>query len=396
MADDLWHTQGNWAPVLDELDVSKLTIRGELPKNLNGTFIRTGPNPAHETPPHWFLGDGMVHGIRLEGGKAKWYRNAFIKTDILAAKGDRGGGFDLRFGTGNTSVHHHNGKVLTLLESAWPWRINEDLETLGVENFDGDLSCSMTAHPKICPETGELLAFSYFQFEQPFLRYIRIGADGQVKQIEPIELPNMVMMHDFAITRNFVIFLDLPLVFKLEALSTGMPFQFDRSADARIGIMPRDGTNADVKWYDINPCYIFHTVNAHEQGSKIVLTASRLNSTMESTNQDYSQNAFLWRWVIDLETGQVSENQLDDRASDFGRINDAFIGQPARYGYLMGLGGDGKDPAPVYGNHLYKYDLESAGCKVHRLGDDSVHWGRTGFRSNRSSRRRGLHHDDCA
>ena len=124
----------------------------------------------------------------------------------------------------------------------------------------------MTAHPKVCPVTGELLAFSYLSPQPPFLHYIRIGADGELQQLEGIEIPNMVMMHDFNVTRNHVVFMDLPVCFDLDALATGMPFKFKRDAGARLGVMPRNGTNADVRWFEIEPCYVFHPVNAHEDG----------------------------------------------------------------------------------------------------------------------------------
>ncbi len=369
MPDTAWHMQGNWEPILSEIHSTKLDVHGKIPDALNGTYIRTGPNPGNGPSPHWFQGDGMVHGIRLRDGQAEWYKNAFIKTDILASGEPRMDPTDMQLGTANTSIHAHNGKILSLMESAWPWRIDQDLNTVGVENFGGKLTCAMTAHPKVCPVTGELLAFSYFQFEPPYLRYIRIGADGEVKAIEPIDIPNMVMMHDFAITRNYAVFLDLPLVFDLELLSTGIPFGFKRDAGARIGVMPRNGGNSDVRWFEIEPCYVFHTVNAHEEGQKVILTGSRLKSTMEAASSDYSENGFLWRWEIDLQTGQVKETQLDDCAADFGRVNDGLVGLPARHGYLMELGGDGSSDEPVYGNRLLKYDLETGTRKAHSLGD---------------------------
>ena len=369
MPDTAWHMQGNWEPILSEIKSTKLDVHGTIPEALNGTYIRTGPNPGNGASPHWFQGDGMVHGIRLRDGQAEWYRNAFIKTDILASGEPRMDPTDLQLGTANTSIHTHNGKILSLMESAWPWRIDEDLNTVGVENFGGKLTCAMTAHPKVCPVTGELLAFSYFQFEPPYLRYIRIGADGEVKAIEPIDIPNMVMMHDFAITRHYAVFLDLPLVFDLELLATGIPFGFKREAGARIGVMPRNGGNADVRWFEIEPCYVFHTVNAYEDGQKIILTGSRLKSPMEAASSDYSENGVLWRWELDLQTGAVKETQLDDCAADFGRVNDGLVGLPARHGYLMELGGDGSSDEPVYGNRLLKYDLESGTRQAHSLGE---------------------------
>ena len=365
-----WHLRGNWAPVLDELTVPDLRVTGAIPPELQGTYLRTGPNPASGSSDHWFFGDGMVHGIRLANGKAEWYRNRFVQTpniddpldDPMAGMGD------LTRGTANTHVMPHNGEILCLEEGHWPWRIDNQLNTLGVQNYGGALTTSMTAHPKVCPVTGELLAFSYLAMEQPFLHYIRIGADGELKQLEGIEIPNMVMMHDFQVTRNYVIFMDLPVCFNLGALEGGFPFQFNRDAGARLGVMPRNGTNADVRWFEIEPCYVFHGVNSHESGDTIVMHVSRQPEAFGSSNDDYAEVGRLWSWTIDLAKGTVTEQQLDDRPGDFGRVDDRMIGLDARYGYVMAMGGEGNAEEPVYGSAFWKYDLHNGSCQEHQLG----------------------------
>jgi carotenoid cleavage dioxygenase len=229
----------------------------------------------------------------------------------------------------------------------------------------------MTAHPKICAETGDLMAFSYLAFEPPYLHYIRIGADGELKQLEGIDIPNMVMMHDFNVTRNHAIFMDLPVCFDLGALESGFPFVFNRDAGARLGVMPREGaTNADVRWFEIDPCYVFHPVNAHEEGDdRIVLHVSRQPEAFGTSNDDYAEVGRLWRWTIDLAAGTVTEEQIDDRPGDFGRVDDRMVGLDARYGYLMAMAGEGNAEEPVYGSALWKYDLKSGQCWEHQLGD---------------------------
>ena len=367
-----WHLRGNWAPVQDELTVADLRVDGAVPPELEGLYVRTGPNPVSGSSDHWFFGDGMVHGIRLSGGKAEWYRNRYIQTpnitdptggDVMSNMGD------LTRGTGNTHVLAHQDKILCLEEGHWPWKIDGQLNTLGYENWGGALTTSMTAHPKICPITGDLIAFSYLGAGPPFLNYIRIGADGELKQLEGIEIPNMVMMHDFNVTRNHVVFMDLPVVFDLDALATGMPFKFKKEAGARLGVMPRNGTNADVRWFEIDPCYVFHPVNAHEDGNTIVLHVSRQPEAFGSSNDDYAEVGRLWKWTIDLAAGTVREEQIDDRPGDFGRVDDRLVGLDARYGYLMALAGEGNAEEPVYGSALWKYDLRSGQCWEHQLGD---------------------------
>ena len=367
-----WHLRNNWAPVLDERTDFDLRVDGIIPDVLQGTYVRTGPNPSSGKSGHWFFGDGMLHGVRIAGGKAEWYRNRFIQTpnitdpdggDVMANMGD------LTRGTGNTHVMPHNKKLLCLEEGHWPWQVDTELNTLGSENFGGALTTSMTAHPKVCPVTGELIAFSYMSPEPPFLHYIRISADGVLQQLEGIEIPNMVMMHDFNVTRNHVVFMDLPVCFDLGALETGMPFQFDRDAGARLGVMPRNGTNADVRWFEIDPCYVFHPVNAHEAGNTIVLHVSRQHEAFGSSNDDYAEVGRLWKWTIDLDAGTVTEEQIDDRPGDFGRVDDRLVGLDARYGYLMAMAGEGNAEEPVFGSALWKYDLTTGACSEHQLGD---------------------------
>ena len=381
-----WHLRGNWAPVQDEIVETELLVEGAIPPQLEGVYIRTGPNPKSGSSPHWFMGDGMVHGVRLSQGNAAWYRNRFVQTpnitdDVSSQTIDVS---DLSRGSANTHVVAHAGKILCLEEGHWPWEIDSNLNTVGYENFSGNLKTSMTAHPKICPETGELLAFSYFSFEQPFLTYHRIDSDGQLIQSEGIEIPNMVMMHDFNVTRNYVIFMDLPLVLNLSLLETGVPFGFDPSAGARLGVMPRNGRNADIRWFEIDPCYVFHPVNAYDGDGKIVIHVSRQPEAFGSSSDDYAEVGRLWRWTIDLSLGTVTEEQIDDRPGDFGRVADKVVGLDAQYGYLMAMAGEGNSEEPVYGSSLWKYDLHTGACWEHHLGD-AVRGGEPVFASDPNS-----------
>ena len=365
-----WHLRGNWEPMQDEITAHDLRIDGILPDELNGLYVRTGPNPVSGTSPHWFYGDGMVHGIRLRDGRADWYRNRFVETEsVRRHRGERVKLPELAKGTGNTHVIAHNGSLMALEEGHWPWLLDSKLNTTGYENYGGALTCSMTAHPKICPDTGELLAFSYFSFQPPYLHYVRISPEGKVQQVEPIDIPNMVMMHDFNVTRNHVVFMDLPVCLDLGQLSTGFPFKFNRDAGARLGVMPRNGTNKDVKWLEIDPCYVFHPVNAHEDGNdRIVLHVSRMESAFGESSDDYAEVGRLTRWIIDTDKGTVDEQLIDARPGDFGRVDDRLVGKNARFAYLMALDGEGNSEEPVYGSRLLKYDLATGACIEHDLG----------------------------
>src|ERR1700678_1044069 len=70
----------NLAPIPMECDAPFLKVVGELPRELNGTLYRNGPNPQFEAPgAHWFVGDGMLHAFHLEDGRAS-YRNRWVRT----------------------------------------------------------------------------------------------------------------------------------------------------------------------------------------------------------------------------------------------------------------------------------------------------------------------------
>lgn len=363
-----WHLKGNWAPVQDELEVSGLEVEGEIPRELRGVYLRNGMNPRSGYSDHWFFGNGMVHAVELNEGQAT-YRNRFVRTpyyendmNMMEAIGQP------QASPANTHVIPHAGRILVLEEAHVPWEIDRELNTVGCVDFEGQLKTPFTAHPRVCPKTGELLSFGYSMMQSPHLYYYRIDAAGNLVQVEPIELPRPVMMHDWNVTENYVIFMDLPLVFSLEGPSPG--FGWRPECGARLGVMPRTGTNADVKWYEMDPCFVFHSVNAYEEGESIVLHVCRQPHAMRAGLEDIGDGeddaGRLWRWTIDQKAGTVREEQLDDIAGDFPRVDERRMGQPARYGYIMGL--DSKAPTLSFDHYLYKYDLVTGGREQHDLG----------------------------
>ena len=179
------------------------------------------------------------------------------------------------------------------------------------------------------------------------------------------------MMHDCSISRTHVIFMDLPLVSDMDlAVTTGSPFGFKPECGARLGVMPRDGSNKDVKWFEIDPCYVFHSFNSYEQDGKIVVYVSRQQEAMVGGFKEIyggeSTVARLWRWTIDLNSGEVKEEQMDDGACDFPRIDDRRMGLKSDFGYSMQIETD--VDSLTFGNHLYKYELESGSRIDHNLG----------------------------
>lgn len=351
----------NFAPVFEERTETNLNVIGRIPEALSGCLMRNGANPQSGESAHWFLGNGMLHGTRIEGGQAKWYRNRYVKTPLyLKPDGNVMDGLgDMTMSAANTNVIQHAGKIMALEEGHWPFVVSGELETVGPNNYDKKLAGPMTAHPKICAETGELLAFSYGMSE-PYLTYIRASASGELLQAEPITVPGATMIHDFNITRNYVIFMDLPAVWNFEGMATtGLPILWDESYGARLGVMPRNGTDADVVWYEIDPCYVFHPLNAYEDDGKIVLDVCRMEDTMKPGS---SAPPLMYRWVIDQAAGKVHETQIDDRVVDFPRVCDSVVGLKHQYGYCAAFASG----AP-FGEGLVKYDMASGGSEYRHL-----------------------------
>lgn len=351
----------NFAPTFEEVTETELKVTGSIPPELNGRYLRNGANPQTGESMHWFMGNGMIHGVELSAGKANWYRNRYVRTPALAGSGADVEMGDLSQSLANTHIIGHAGKILALEEGHWPFELTPELETVGPHTYDGKLNTGMTAHPKICPKTGELLFFAYGMMP-PYLTYHRASATGELVQSEVIEVPGATMVHDFNVTENFVVFMDLPLVWDFEYMEkNGIPIRWDEEYGARLGVMPRNGSNKDVVWYDIDPCYVYHPLNSYEDGNDIVIDVCRMSHSMKEGAKDVSP--VMHRWTIHRDTGKVSETPLDDTPVDFPRVPDALIGQKHRFGYTAEFGGG--LPAAVA---FRKYDLQTGASTAHQLG----------------------------
>jgi carotenoid cleavage dioxygenase-like enzyme len=363
-----FHLRGNFAPVEQEVTETDLPVEGAIPPEIRGLYVRNGPNPKSGTSIHWFLGDGMIHGIRLEGGRASWYRNRWVRTrafeDAGAAFLREDGTIDLTVALANTNIVCHAGNLLALVENALPTRLTPDLETVGPYDFDGRLDTPMTAHPKICPVTGEMHFFGYSFFE-PYLVYHRTDASGRLVQREEIAVRGPTMMHDFNLTERHVIFMDLPVVFDLEWAVAGNRFPYHWSHDygARLGVMPRGGSAAEIRWFEIEPCYVFHPLNAHDAGDRIVIDVARYPVLWDPEPTTF-EAAQLHRWTIDFAAGRVGEQALDDRNVEFPRVDDRVVGRRHRVGWTVENLADFGERAM----QLVKYDLDSGRSERHHFG----------------------------
>ncbi|MBX7096810.1 MAG: carotenoid oxygenase family protein [Myxococcaceae bacterium] len=357
------YLQGEHQPVTQELDVAKLEVTGALPKELDGLYVRNSPNP-HFQPPgkyHWFDGDGMVHGLRFGDGQAR-YVNRWIRTkgflheeqlgkavyggilDPLTPEAMKLPGGPLK-DTANTDLVFHRGKLLALWWlSGTPYSLSpKDLSTLGPETFGGKLTGGFSAHPKVDPRTNELVFFDYSIMRPPFLRYGVVNAQGELVKYEVIETPTPHILHDMAITEHYSVLLDLPLGWDKERLKQGKrKIGFDRETPSRLGVIPRHGSAKDVRWFEAEPCYCYHTINAYELGDEVVLVACRVKDPIPAKRTDTEKMArldtiefvpHLYEWRMNLKTGKLTERQLDDAVTEFPRVNDTRQGQRLRYSY---------------------------------------------------------------
>ena len=357
------HLQGNFRPVDTEITAQDLPVVGQIPEAIDGLYLRNGPNPHSGSSAHWFVGDGMIHGLRLRGGKAQWYRNRWVQTRSLNDENARligeDGTVDFTVGVNNTNIVEHAGKILALVETSFPCELDAELNTVGPYDFGGKLNSGMTAHPKMCPITGEMHFFGY-GFFAPYLTYHRVSADGALVQTEVIDVAGPTMIHDFSITENYVLFMDLPVVFDLDMAmeGAGLPYRWDDDYGARLGVMPRGGSGAETKWFDIDPCYVFHPANSFERSDTgaIVLDVARYPEMWRAHSSDYSTEANLHRWEIDLGTGSVAETQLDDAPIEFPRVADDRVSRENTITYAAVLDGERAG--------LVRYDL-GHGSKQH-------------------------------
>ncbi|MGH7358581.1 MAG: carotenoid oxygenase family protein [Candidatus Rokuibacteriota bacterium] len=359
--------QGNYAPVTEEVTATDLDVEGAIPPELAGRFLRNGPNPRPgEARPHWFLGDGMIHGVELRDGKADWFRNRWVRTKQFRSEGqfvDDQGNVDLTYGPANTHIIGHAGRLLALVESSFPTEVTAELDTVGTFDFDGTLTTAMTAHPKIDPETGEMVFFGY-GFFPPYLTYHVVDASGSLVRSETITVKGPTMIHDFGVSAKHVVWMDMPVVFDLAlAMSGGMPYRWDETYGARLGVMPRSGGDPEVRWIEIDPCYVFHPMNAYDDEGRVVMDVVRYPDLWKKGGNDFPAST-LWRWTVDADAGTATEAQIDDRPIEFPRLDERRAGLPYRYGYAL------ETITTLTGGSqgVLRYDLETGATDRYEVG----------------------------
>jgi carotenoid cleavage dioxygenase len=345
------HLAGNLAPVLTEDDF-ELKVTGRIPEGLNGAFYRNGPNPQFEQGPnyHAFTGDGMVHGFFLKDGKAH-YRNRWVRTPRWLAENAAGralfGGLGrpndpsvetVNPGGANTNIVMHAGRLMALQEGSEPFEMDPaTLNSTGWMHTGG----RFTAHPKTDPETGELVWFAYAVGPEPlnaFLEYGVTDPSGRVMRRDRFKAPYCSMIHDFLVTRNYVIFPVLPLTGDFERAKRGGPaFAWEPSKGGWLGVMKRNASVDTIRWIAVDPGYVFHPANAWEDGDTIHAEVMEypeapLFPRVDGTKTD-ATNALLTRWTVDLSdpNARVVKTPLHDIPGEFPRFDERFAGLPYRH-----------------------------------------------------------------
>jgi carotenoid cleavage dioxygenase len=396
---DAWEVTGNpylqglFGPVTDERTDDDLEVIGEIPADLDGMFLRNGPNPQFAPPGryHWFDGDGMVHALRFHDGKAS-YRNRWIRTRGFAAERDAAaplfsgvmenpaGNPDLGLrlplkDSANTDLVYFRDRVLALwYMSGEPYAIDPlTLETSGVDDFDGTRPCQVSAHAKVDERSGELLFFDYSPIP-PYMRYGVVGPAGQVTHLVDIDLPGARLPHDMAATENYSILMDLPLVNDREALRQGRhKIVFDSDLPARYGVIPRHGSADEIRWFEADPCYVYHSINAWEEGDEIVLDLCRVTKPepreeavgpLAKMLSYLRLDAHLYRYRFNVVTGVTTEGYIDDDNTEFPTMDTTRLGVPTRYAYNMRIS---PEPTLLF-DGIVKYDTTTGATDRHWFG----------------------------
>ncbi|MCL4152328.1 UNVERIFIED_CONTAM: hypothetical protein GTU68_016730, partial [Idotea baltica] len=317
-------------PLTDEQTLEGLKVTGTIPAGLNGLYVRNGPNPIDDPNPathHWFVGDAMLHGVRLQDGKALWYRNRWVRSSkVSKAKGETPapGPRNPISDTANTNVVGHAGKIWAIVEgSGNPVEVSDELDTRAHSDFEGTLGNGFSAHPHLDPKTGEMHAICYYGQEPNIVWHKVWGTDGKIRRKEPISVKDGPSIHDCMITENYIIVMDLPVTFSMKVLMAGdaFPYTWNPKHPARIGLLPREGKGDEIIWCDVDPCYIFHPANAYETADGKVVMDACVHGSMfaDSSYGPDSKYLAFEQLTIDPAARKTTRTVIDASAQEFPR-----------------------------------------------------------------------------
>ena len=386
--------QGVYAPVMEELQLQDLKlIKGSIPTDLNGVYLRAGPNARYAPNGryHPFDGDGMVHAAHFDKGHLT-YRNRWVQTEGWVEEAQAGksthygiretlkGRPDKRLkDTANTDLVGHRGRALAL------WYMSGDayeidpitLQTLGKSTAISQSGGKISAHAKVDEITEELMFFDYGN-DAPYMHYGVVNAKGELAHYVPIDLPGPRLPHDMAVTEHYSILHDLPLFHDHEAMALGRhKIQFYPELPSRFGVIARYGAADSIRWFNFTPCYLYHVVNAWEEGDWVVMVGCRYMPALDAqgridaqrTAKDVAElvmHARLWVWKMNVKTGETAEHVLNTaHNAEFPSYNGRLTGRKTRFGYLV----DHSETVTLHWSGIRKFDLET-GADLGAWSDD--------------------------
>lgn len=365
---------GAFTPNFNEYDADtrSLTVIGEIPRDLDGLYIRNTHNQVHESMGvyHPLDGDGMLHAVHFHDGQAT-YRNRFVRTTGFLAEqaaqrslwpglieperaSRRGwGAMGAMKDNAGTDIICHAGQLLaTMSQGSEPWRLDPiTLETLGPDtNWARHLiPHGIGSHYKVDPETGEMMFFNYPE-TWPYMHYGVVDRHNQLVHYVPIELPGARWPHDLGVTRHYTILHDTPQFFDPELLKKGVrKLAFHPEIPARFGIIPRRGDPSQIRWFEASSCHILHLANCYEDGDEVVMdgcimprpvmhpvgasAGGDIYARIKARLDKHNNPTMMHRWRFNLKTGRTTEQYLDDEITEFPVVSNDYVGRPYRYSY---------------------------------------------------------------
>ncbi len=396
---------GGFAPITRELTIDLTDVEGEIPRDLSGMHVRNGPNRRFEAPGryHWFDGDGMLHAVEFEGGRAR-YRNRWVATQGLQE--ELAAGQALWQGikdpprkdrpdaplknTSNTDVKFYAGHLVTMwyLGGAVYKVRPHDLSTAGILDMDPRLAgLPISAHSKVDERTGEFIFFAYGK-TAPYMHYGVMDRHGALTTFMPVDLPGPRLPHDMAITANYSVLHDFPLFYDMDAFGAGRhKLKFYPDMPSRFGIVPRHGRPDQIRWFEAKPTYMYHVSNAWEEddgqgGTEVVMTGTPFRVPRDWRGQVDADNfpkllatldndCIFYEWRFNLRTGQTRERVIDDILNqEFPVINSAWQGHKTRYAWNVLMAKNLRPEEPRFAG-IARHDLERGTCSAYHGGVDA-------------------------
>nr|WP_137872502.1 carotenoid oxygenase family protein [Rhodococcus sp. Q] len=376
---------GRFEPVRREVTQLDLEVRGTIPDWLDGRYVRNGPNPVLgllAENHNWFTGDGMVHGVRLSGGDALWYRNRWVDSEVTSRSLGRGHPDErhrspLHGPSANTNVIGFGGRLLALVEGgAASAELSPELDTVDVCDFEGAVRGGYSGHPLVDPRTGELHAVAYHFGRGSAVQYTVIGPDGRLRRKMSVPVGGSPMMHAFSLTKDYVVLYDLPVTFDADAAVIDLPrpmrpiarlaldatvgkvrmprtilnrlppvpagrfpYRWNPDYPARVGLLPRSATDASsITWIELDrPCYVFHPMNAHNDDRSVTVDLVVHERVFDEDPSGPTEGKpRLERWCVDLRARTVRRTRLSDEHLEFPRMDDRFATSASGQGWAVG------------------------------------------------------------